>query len=162
MRLSDSSEQDAKPVTEIDFYTQVQDRLQVTCQLIHKARAKNLRVLVLLANESALKKLDERLWTFQPQSFIPHCRADDPLAADTPVLLMCDLNTTPPHDELLINLQADPPIQFTRFSRLIEIVSTADKDKAKARERFRFYRDRGFVLRTHDLSPRPAAKGTSS
>jgi DNA polymerase-3 subunit chi len=149
-------------VTEIDFYTQVEDRLQVTCQLIHKARAKNLRVLVLLANESALKKLDERLWTFQPQSFIPHCRADDPLASETPVILMSDPNTTVPHDELMINLQSEPPAQFSRFSRLIEIVSTADADKAKARERFRFYRDRGYVLRTHDLSQTTQNKGPAS
>lgn len=149
-------------MTEIDFYTQVEDRLQVTCQLILKARAKNLRVLVLLANESALKVLDERLWTFQPHSFIPHCRADDPLAPETPVLLMCDSHTPLPHDELMINLQPEPPAQFTRFSRLIEIVSTSDQDKAKARERFRFYRDRGYVLRTHDLSQTAKNKGATS
>ena len=148
-------------MTEIDFYTQVDDRLQVTCQLIHKARAKNLRVLVLLANEVALKKLDERLWTFQPQSFIPHCRAEDPLAPETPVILMCDANTPAPHDELMINLQTEPPAFFSRFSRLIEIVSTADADKVKARERFRFYRDRGYVLRTHDLSQTAPGKGVS-
>ncbi len=149
-------------MTEIDFYTQVEDRLQLTCQLIHKAHAKKLRVLVLLANESALKRLDERLWTFQPQSFIPHCRVDDPLASETPVLLMSDPNATVPHDELMINLQSEPPAQFSRFSRLIEIVSTADADKAKARERFRFYRDRGYVLRTHDLSQSTQNKGPSS
>lgn len=148
-------------MTEIDFYTQVEDRLHVTCQLIHKAHAKNCRVVVLLANESALKKLDERLWTFQPQSFVPHCHVDDPLAPHTPVLLMSDATSTATHDELLINLQSTPPAQFTRFSRLIEIVSTADADKAQARERFRFYRDRGYVLRTHDLSQK-AAKGASS
>jgi len=139
-------------VTEIDFYTQVEDRLQVTCQLIHKARAKNLRVLVLLANEASLKQLDERLWTFQAHSFIPHCRIEDALASETPVLLAVEHHATVVHDQLMINLQPEPPAQFSKFQRLIEIVSTEDADKAKARERFRFYRDRGYVLRTHDLS----------
>jgi DNA polymerase-3 subunit chi len=35
---------------------------------------------------------------------------------------------------------------------LIEIVSLDEQDRADARERFRFYRDRGYEIRTHDLS----------
>jgi len=31
-------------------------------------------------------------------------------------------------------------------------VSRDDEDRAQARERFRHYRDRGYEIRTHDLS----------
>jgi DNA polymerase-3 subunit chi len=137
-------------VTEIDFYIHVEDRLRVTCQLVHKARARDLRVLILLPDEASMSALDERLWTYQPQAFVPHCRASEPHAWQTPVLLACD-EITPPHDQLLVNLRAEPPQHFARFSRLIEIVSLDEADRAQARARFRFYRDGGYTLRTHPL-----------
>jgi DNA polymerase-3 subunit chi len=55
------------------------------------------------------------------------------------------------HDEVLINLRDETPSMFSRFRRLIEIVSVEDADRAAARERFRFYRDRGYEIRTHQL-----------
>jgi DNA polymerase-3 subunit chi len=137
-------------VTEIDFYTHVADPLRVTCQLIQKARTQDLRVLVLLPDEEGLQSLDVRLWSFHPHAFLPHCRAEEPHAAQTPVLLTCS-ETVPPHGDLLLNLSARTPQHFARFRRLLEVVSLDEQDRAQARERFRFYRDRGYTLRTHPL-----------
>jgi len=53
---------------------------------------------------------------------------------------------------VLLNLRPECPQYFSRFRRLIEIVGVEDADRAGARERFRFYRDRGYEIRTHDLS----------
>ncbi len=58
-----------------------------------------------------------------------------------------------PHDDVLLNLRAIGPPFFGRFQRLIEIVSRDDDRPARARERFRFYRDRGYQI--HD-APRSA------
>ncbi|MNC95608.1 DNA polymerase III subunit chi [compost metagenome] len=52
---------------------------------------------------------------------------------------------------MLINLRPQQPPYFGRYQRLIEIVSLDDGDRAGARERFRFYRDRGYEIRSHDL-----------
>ena len=52
---------------------------------------------------------------------------------------------------MLVNLRDDWPPFFSRFERLIEIVSSEDQDRQLARERFKFYRDRGYEIRTHDL-----------
>ena len=57
----------------------------------------------------------------------------------------------PPHDQVLINLADERPATFARFERVIEIVTLDDADKALARERFRFYRDRGYELGIHKL-----------
>ena len=38
------------------------------------------------------------------------------------------------------------------LQRLIEIVSLDDADVGAARARYRFYRDRGYEIRSHDLS----------
>ncbi|MDE3012238.1 MAG: DNA polymerase III subunit chi [Pseudomonadota bacterium] len=137
-------------MTEIDFYTHAQDRLRVACQLIQKARSRDLQVLVLLADEGQLRALDERLWTWHPHAFLPHCRAGEAHAAQTPVLLACE-EVEPPHDQLLLNLQPATPRHFERYARLLEVVSQDEQDRVQARERFRFYRERGFTLRSHTL-----------
>ena len=53
---------------------------------------------------------------------------------------------------MLINLHDAAPPFFSRFERLAEIVSV--EGAAAARERFRFYRERGYDLRTHNLGER--------
>ncbi len=136
-------------MTEIDFYTNVEDRQRITCQLVRKAYASRLRVLVLLEDEQQLTRFDEYLWRFQPQAFVPHCRLEDPLAAETPVLLTCTEGGALPHDDLLVNLRNSAPQAFARFRRLLEVVSTETADRLAARERFKFYRDRGYPLRAH-------------
>ncbi len=52
---------------------------------------------------------------------------------------------------VLINLDPAPPPFFSRFERLAEIVGTEAADAAAGRERYRFYRERGYELRTHNL-----------
>jgi DNA polymerase-3 subunit chi len=86
-----------------------------------------------------------------PIGFVPHCAPDDPLAAETPVIIDCSGDNLL-HDEVLLNLRTESPLFFGRFQRLIEIVSLDDEDRRAARERFRFYRERGYEIRTHDLS----------
>jgi DNA polymerase-3 subunit chi len=83
--------------------------------------------------------------------FVPHCAPDDPLAADTPVIVDCRGEPLA-HEEVLVNLRPEWPPFFSRFQRLIEIVGTDGEDRAQARERFRFYRNRGYEIHTHDLS----------
>ena len=41
--------------------------------------------------------------------------------------------------------RAVPP-QFARFERLLEIVGNEDEELAAGRERYRFYRDRGYAI----------------
>ncbi|HEV7392095.1 MAG TPA: DNA polymerase III subunit chi, partial [Burkholderiales bacterium] len=54
-------------------------------------------------------------------------------------------------DQVLLNLREEWPPYFGRFERLIEIVSVDPEDRRSARDRYKFYRDRGYDIRTHDL-----------
>lgn len=57
------------------------------------------------------------------------------------------------HADLIINLEATPPPQFERYLRLVEIVSHDDEaDQRSARDRYRYYKDRGYALMHHDLA----------
>lgn len=137
-------------MTRIDFYTRVEDRFRFACKLCAKAVASRLRVAVFTSDPEATERFDRLLWTLPPTGFVPHVRADSALAPVTPVLI----HHEPAgflHDEVLLNLSDIQPPFFDRFQRLIEIVSNDEEDIRRARERYRFYRDRGYELTTHDM-----------
>ncbi len=138
-------------MTQIDFYTQAADRLHTACRLAAKARSHGLRVTLFCPDRETAVRLDRMLWTVPATGFLPHCAPDDRLAAVTPVLIDSS-GDTHLHDEMLINLGPQWPAFFSRYQRLAEIVSADDADRAQARARYKFYRDRGYAIRTHDLS----------
>ena len=49
---------------------------------------------------------------------------------------------------------AAPPPFFSRFERLAEIVSLDEADIASGRERWKFYKARGYEIRSFNLSAR--------
>ena len=138
-------------MTQIDFYFHVENKLQTACTLSAKACARGMRVLAYCADAETSAKLDRLLWTTQAVSFIPHCSPRDPLAHVTPVIVDHE-GAEPAHDEVLINLHPEWPPFFSRFQRLIEIVSLDEADRSQARARFKFFRDRGYAIQNHDLS----------
>ncbi len=143
-------------MTQIDFYTHAEDKLQTACILAGKAMASDLRVLMLTADAGMAARVDQLLWNYPAIAFIPHCRFGDPLVDATPVVIDHCANhhadqASVPHDDLLVNLCSDCPSIFSRFRRVIEIVGLDDDDRQLARERFRFYRDRGYEIRSHDI-----------
>ena len=137
-------------MTRIDFHFNAPDKLQYASRLVRKAYRAGQRVVV-FADSGAVEELDRVLWTFSPLDFIPHVRAADPLAAQTPVLL-CSEPCDTPHADVLVNLSTQTPSFFSRFERLVEVVTASEEDRDQARARWRFYRDRGYPLQSHDLA----------
>jgi len=82
------------------------------------------------------------------QDFLPHVAASHPHAADTPVILITDDQAELPHHHVLINLSGQTPAHFARFERMFEIISAQEEDKIAGRDRYRYYKDRGYPL-TH-------------
>jgi DNA polymerase-3 subunit chi len=134
-------------MTRIDFHSNVGDSIAYACRLARKAYLSG-QPLIVLAEPDRLKRFDEQLWTFKPLEFVPHCMADSALAAETPVLLTASLVQDQQH-QILLNLSATVPPQFARFERLLEVVGNEEHELAAGRERYRFYRDRGYVLNNY-------------
>jgi len=88
---------------------------------------------------------DKALWSSDPLSFIPHCHSNS-AEADRTLIIITDNLDAVSQDELLVNLGDDVPPGFARYQRLFEIVSRHDTDKATARERMAFYKDRGYPI----------------
>lgn len=99
-------------------------------------------------------RIDRLLWTQPATGFLPHCRADSPLAAETPVLITASVDAAPTH-EVLLNLSNELPPGFSRFESLVEVISNDDAVRLPARERVKFYRDRGYEIQFRDLSKEP-------
>jgi DNA polymerase-3 subunit chi len=54
--------------------------------------------------------------------------------------------------EVLVNLSAEHPPFFERHERLLEIVAQDEEQVLAGRARFKYYRERGYALRSHDLA----------
>jgi DNA polymerase-3 subunit chi len=140
-------------MTSIDFYTHVDAPLDIVGKLVVKAWSQHGSVRVLTPDRATSDRLDRLLWTQSALSFIPHCRLDHPLASETPVIVDETLEHGGPA-AVLINLSRDPPSFFSRFERVAEVIERDDAAIEAGRSRFRFYRERGYILRTHNLSGR--------
>ena len=140
-------------MTRIDFHTNVADRIAYTCRLVRKARlqAADSRIVILAQDKRQLSALDQALWTFSAQEFLPHAEAGDPLAAQSPVILTDSDGDELPHHDMLINLSGATPTHFAQFARMFEIVSTDAADIEEGRKRYAHYRQRGYSL-THNVA----------
>ena len=142
-------------MTRVDFYL-LDDATEggkdaAVCKLAHKAFRLGHRVYILTQDHEAAQRLDRLLWTFSAGSFIPHGLGARPADADMPVLIGQEEPPTA-HEDVLIQLTPQVPEFFSRFQRVAEVVDGNDDEKKQARERFRFYRDRGYALQTHNLA----------
>lgn len=140
-------------MTTIDFYTHCVDPLKVAVQLVAKAWSQHGNVRVLTADEAMTVALDGLLWKWPATGFMPHCRLTSPLAAETPILVDHAADHQGPA-AVLVNLQSSPPSFFSRFERLAEIIADDADATAAGRDRWKFYKERGYELHSHRLGDR--------
>lgn len=138
-------------MTSIDFYFNAGDRLQVACRLAGKALAQGKQLLIYAPDADIAQRVDRMLWIWPATGFVPHCSMHDAIAGQTPVLIG-DQPAAATHCDVLLNLAADTPPAFERFERLLEVVTLDDAERLAARDRYRFYRDRGYRIADHDLA----------
>lgn len=137
-------------MTRVDFYFNAASKADAARRLVAKAWQAGQHTLIYTSDTAMAEAVDHLLWVRPPLSFLPHVRCGHPLAGETPILIGSDADALPSHD-LLINLDDTWPPCFSRFGRLIEIVEQSDADRRRARERYRFYKERGYPLRDVDL-----------
>ena len=71
----------------VDFYHLASSPVErVLPRLCEKLLGDGQRLLV-VAEAGVLRQLDEQLWTYAPDSFLPHGRSDAPAADRQPILL---------------------------------------------------------------------------
>ena len=147
-------------LTKIDFYilpsAEPSARLDFACKLTEKAWRLGHRVYLHCSDAAQRQDLDERLWRFKGESFVPHSNTED--QPDGTIVM--GLSEAPAsHQDLLINLDLKVPEFFKRFARVAEVVVEDPAVRLAARESFRFYREHGYPLQdhTHQAYSRPGS-----
>jgi DNA polymerase-3 subunit chi len=147
-------------MTKVSFYVLQSDtpagngRLKLACRVAEKALRAGIdsgqRSYMHCPDEQTLNALDDLLWTFNQGSFVAHERLNDVRDwNDTaPVIIGTD---EPPKElnAVMINLAQDVPLFFSRFERVAEIIDDAGREAG--RQRYQFYKDRGYPLETHKI-----------
>jgi DNA polymerase III subunit chi len=138
-------------MTRIDFYFNAPGKAEVARKLAAKTFQAGQQALVYARQPSRCQELDGLFWTAQQLSFLPHVRCGHPLARQTPILIGDNPDELASAD-VLINMEDDTPEFFSRFTRVMEIVTAEINDRERARDRLRFFRERGYQVDTHDLA----------
>lgn len=143
-------------MTQVDFYiisdSNPQSEDVVACRLVEKALHAGYKILLLGHDQKQLHALDEKLWTFQEQSFIPHeiVQGQSELNKNLRVALSADSSSFSEAD-LCINLSGHIPKDHQRFKRIAEIVPANNNQRQQSRLRYKNYREQNCELQTHNL-----------
>lgn len=144
-------------MTQVDFYILSSDsdeaRLHLACKIVDKATQLEHHVFINSTSDGEARQLDELLWTFSQGSFIPHRVVQGELTSPPlePVLIGVNQQPAPGRWNVLINLAAEVPEFFSQYERVAEVVDANPVRREQSRERYRFYRDRGYKLNTHQV-----------
>ena len=138
-------------MTRIDFY-QIEtdiDPLQFACRLVDKVYRLGHQIHVHTGSKQDALALDDLLWTFRPERFVPH----SPYTSDqTAPIRICHHSEPLLHQDVLVNLSGAIPTFFSRFDRVAEIVPKADSARASARENYKHYKARGYPIAYHKMA----------
>lgn len=147
-------------MTRVDFYIISDQNPQsedvIACRLAEKAIKQDYKVLILGQDNKHLQALDEKLWTFNALSFIPHEINHEPSDQATDhspfvKIVLSKNDLAGQNANLLINLSGQVPAHFTNFERIAEIVPARTQDRQESRIRYKQYKNKECELLTHEL-----------
>ncbi|MDX1678637.1 DNA polymerase III subunit chi [Arsukibacterium sp.] len=118
----------------------------LACKLCADFYRANQRVFVYTASQQDAELIDQLLWQFDADSFVPHNLSGEGPARGAPV----EISWQPPKQsrQILINLAPEIPAFAGRFADIIEFVPVEAAAKAQARERYKQYRQSGITPAT--------------
>ena len=124
------------------------DPLLLVCELAKRAFESGQPALVLARSADQADALDEKLWEFDENAFIPHQLAGDEDDAITPILIVAPgVNTA--DRALVINLRDECAPGL--FERVLEVVPADEAERLGSRERWKTYKAAGFEVNKHDM-----------
>jgi DNA polymerase-3 subunit chi len=140
-------------MTDIRFYHLERSTLESALPaMLERVLERGQRALVVVGSKERLEALSARLWTYRPDSFLPHGGADDGHAQDQPVLLAVGGAGDPARanaNRAQVVFLADGARlgDPAGFAQCVELFDGADENAvAAARQRWRDYKAQGHTL----------------
>ncbi len=138
----------------VDFYLlndkEPQAKWLVACRLLEKAYLRGHRVFVFCDSKEQAETLDELLWTYKDDSFVPHHLQGEGPEPPPPVQIGYGQEPRG-YNDLILNLSNHIPTFFIRFRRIMEIVGTLDAEKENSRQHYKEYKARNCEIHTWTL-----------
>lgn len=137
-----------------DFYLIAKPRfagqpLLLVCELCRKANDAGMATLVLARNDAQAEELDDLLWSFNPDAFIPHQIAGSDEDEEEAVVLIAAPGQETADRALVINLRDAAWMQ--PCDRVLEVVPDDPAAREPLRERWRQYKAAGYTLNKYDM-----------
>ncbi|MGQ0677729.1 MAG: DNA polymerase III subunit chi [Rhodospirillales bacterium] len=140
-------------MTEIRFYHLERATLERALPtMLERVLDRGQRALVVVGSKERLEALNAHLWTYRPDSFLPHGTAADGFAPDQPVLLAtagdpAAMGEPPNRAEVLFLADGARAGALEHFKLCAELFDGTDGEAvAAARRRWRDYKDAGHRL----------------
>jgi len=137
-----------------DFYLIAKPRfagqpLLLVCELCRKANDAGLQTLVLARDAAQAEALDDLLWSFDPDAFIPHQIIDSDEDDEEALVVIATPGQDTPARPLVINLRDAAWLEAC--DRVLEVVPDDPSAREPLRERWRQYKAAGYDLSKHDM-----------
>jgi len=118
----------------------------------------NQRVFIYTQDKASAEEVDELLWAFDSDSFVPHNLAGEGPKQGAPV----EIGNQVPQGRrpVLINLTNTVPDFANQFKFIVDFVPTDETLKQQARERFKTCRQWGFQVNTQAVESQTAENQT--
>lgn len=133
--------------TDIRFYHLTATPLERALpRLLEKALGAGFRVVVKAADAGKVDILNTLLWTYNPNSFLPHGSEKDGHPAEQPIYLTAR-EENPNNATLLAVTDSSTPTSFDGYERVLDLFDGSDENAVQAaRTRWKAYKDAGHAL----------------
>ena len=137
-----------------DFYLIAKPRfasqpLRLVCELARKANDAGMPTLILARDLAQAEALDDLLWSFDPDAFIPHQIAGSEDDEEEAMVLIAAPEHPADPRPMVINLRDAPWLEACE--RVLEVVPADPSAREPLRERWRQYKEAGYALSKHDM-----------
>jgi len=134
-------------MTEIRFYHLHATSLEKALpQLVEKLLARDLRAVVLFSSRQRVEALNSTLWTYRPDSFLPHGSARDGRAHEQPVWLT-EKDENPNRASVLILADGATSAHIDDYDLCLEVFDGTDAEAvAPARQRWLAYKEQNYTV----------------
>ena len=141
-------------MAKVNFYLLKQNspqaRQALACRLADQQARGSQRVFIVTDSPEAARELDQLLWSFMPDSFVPHALATDAQASQAQVLIGHQ-GPMPGSTTCVLNLAETAIKDQPGLTAIAEFILNDEQAKADSRARWQHYKQLGFELQLHQL-----------
>ena len=143
-------------MTRIDFYYGVKDILSFASRIARKLQYEKVisvkhPLVIRCKNQFHCEEVGYSIHNSSKKDFLPFAEFSDESADLFPIILSTVSEIPLWADDIIVLLNLDTKIEttFSSYFRVIEIVDQTELNRQKGRERYKYYKERGYEIFGH-------------